>query len=203
MWDSWWMNCGLAWLLEEWFNAVHVIKEDIRDIFAYMGYHKSFNVSHEMPFNSSTLAHLLGCVVLQINRFMDSWFVKIHYFLMCSVTAIVLTSRLTGILPVSSEILYSVLFFFTVAVSGCDNENVLLCFHNCNYFNCVYLCFSSLQTKLANEILCNSLLTLVMLFPFTFCLFTVDLQSCRQACLVVVNSVHSGPWWFVNLYYSV
>lgn len=51
---------------------MHVIKEDIRDIFAYVDYHKSFNVSHEMPFNSSTLAHLLDCVVLQINRFMDS-----------------------------------------------------------------------------------------------------------------------------------
>lgn len=46
---------------------MHMIKEDIRGIFAYIGYCKSFNVSHEMPFNSSTLACLLGCVVLQMN----------------------------------------------------------------------------------------------------------------------------------------
>lgn len=35
--------------------------------------------------------------------------------------------------------------FFMVAVSGCETENVLLCFHNCSYINSVYLCFSSLQ----------------------------------------------------------
>lgn len=47
-------------------------KEDIRGIFACVGYCKSFNVSHEISFNSCTLAYLVGCVVLQMNGYMDS-----------------------------------------------------------------------------------------------------------------------------------
>lgn len=150
------MSCRLAWLLE-WFNAVHVIKEYIRVIFAYLDYHKSFNISHEMPFNSSTLACLLGCVVLQMNVFVESWFVKTHYFLTCSVTAIALISRLTGILHVASEMLCSVWFLsllpcLVVRITSCSVSTILTTVYACVFPYCN-------NRRLASGMLCNSLFT--------------------------------------------
>ena len=141
------MNCGLTWLLE-WFNAVHVIKQYIRVIFAYLDYRKSFNISHEMPFSSSTLTHLLGCVILQMNGFVECWFVRNSLFLdmqyHCSSTYFQAYRN-------PSCCFWHALFCpSTFALSGCENKNFLLSFHGCNYIrNCTGLCFSSLQWQKA------------------------------------------------------
>lgn len=105
------------------------------------------------------------------------------------------TSTLTGILLVSSEILYSVLFFSLLLClvvrlkMYCSVSTIAIILTVCI---CVFPHCNN--RRHANKMLCNSLLTQVILFPFTFCLFTIDLQSCRQACLVMVNSVHSDLW---------
>lgn len=86
--------------------------------------------------------------------------------------------------------------------SGYENKRCLPFFHCTQLYMPIVFFPHCNNRRLASIMLCCSFYVgNIVSFQFLHFYSSVDLQCCRQACLVMTNSVHSVVRWFVNLSY--